>query len=206
MSVARNPLEGFTVEDVRRFPERVELVGGQLLLHGSWTAEDLARMPDDGNRYELLGGVVVVTPAPGVDHQECVAQLLVRLRAAAPPSLRVLPAPVDWRIGQEQVVQPDLLVVARDATRGQQTVTTTPELVVEVLSASTRHTDRGSKRLLYAEAGVGWYWLVDPTVPSVEVLELFERGYRQVAFASGTGLLTLHAPFEIELAPALLLG
>ena len=72
------------------------------------TEDDLATMPDDGHRYELLDGVLVVTPAPSLNHQLCVASLLMILRGARPPGQVVLTAPFDVRLSRLTVVEPDL--------------------------------------------------------------------------------------------------
>lgn len=56
---------------------------------GPYTRADLAVMPDDGHRYELIDGVLLVTPAPGARHQTAVLELAVLLRAACPPALQV---------------------------------------------------------------------------------------------------------------------
>jgi len=60
------------------------------------TIADLESMPEDGHRYELIDGTLLVTPAPNTRHQCCVARLLIALGTAAGPDLEVLPAPYDW--------------------------------------------------------------------------------------------------------------
>ncbi|HEY3003229.1 MAG TPA: Uma2 family endonuclease, partial [Kribbellaceae bacterium] len=67
------------------------------------TADDLESMPDDGHRYELIDGALVVTPAPSPQHQIVLVNLLVRLNAACPPDLRVLCAPLDVAISDDTV-------------------------------------------------------------------------------------------------------
>ncbi|MGH2534772.1 MAG: Uma2 family endonuclease [Thermomicrobiales bacterium] len=129
------------------------------------TYDDLCRMPDDGNRYELIGGELVASPAPSRFHQEALTRLLELLRAHVLPRRLgwVYPAPLDVHLGPHEIDQPDLIFVSRErasilidnGTEGA------PDLVVEVLSRSTRRRDLGVKLDLYAASGVQEYWAVD---------------------------------------------
>jgi len=74
-------------------------------------------MPEDGHRYELIDGTLLVTPAPDTRHQSCVAQLVIILGTAAGSDVKVLPAPYDWVAGPSTLFQPDV-VVARRADLG----------------------------------------------------------------------------------------
>ncbi len=97
------------------------------------TRADLDAMPDDGHRYELIDGALIVTPAPGLPHQRAVGELYVLLRSACPPELEVLLAPFDVALADDTVMQPDLLVARRrDLT--MRDLPTAPVLAVEVLS------------------------------------------------------------------------
>lgn len=147
--------------------------------------DDLFDTPDDGCRYEVLDGALVVTPPPGPRHQRVVRELLLVLEPAARARvLEVLPAPVAWHIGPGQVPEPDLIVV--DPTLvGERAVQGTPALVVEVLSSFGRSRDLLEKRRLYASAGSPHYWIVDPDVPSLTVLRLEGTEYVQEAEVSG---------------------
>ncbi|MGH3899027.1 MAG: Uma2 family endonuclease [Pseudonocardiaceae bacterium] len=78
-----------------------------------FTVEDLERMPDDGLRYELLDGMLLVSPAPGVWHQEVAFALARALHAACPPELHVVIAPFEWRGSRRTALQPDVLVARR---------------------------------------------------------------------------------------------
>ena len=98
------------------------------------TRDDLESMPDDGHRYELIDGSLIVTPAPSVDHQRVLAALHLLLHAACPPDLEVLFAPVDVALAEDTVMQPDLLVARRrDLT--QRDLPRAPALAVEVIRA-----------------------------------------------------------------------
>lgn len=78
-----------------------------------YTRVDLDAMPDDGRRHELIDGVLVVTPAPSVRHQEVLASLHLVLARACPPALGLFLAPLDVAIADDTVMQPDLLVATR---------------------------------------------------------------------------------------------
>jgi len=80
-----------------------------------------------------------------------------------------------------------------------------PLLVVEILTTSTLHLDRGRKREIYAEAGVPHYWIVDPDEPSISVLELADGGYVEVGHAVGDQTIHIERPVALHFAPAELL-
>jgi Uma2 family endonuclease len=138
-----------------------------------WTYAEYARLPDDGNRYEVIAGELVVTPAPRPVHQEIVARLIVHLRgfADAHGLGRVLPGPVDVLLSDDDYLQPDVVFVAagRSGIITDRGIEGPPDLVVEVLSASTAFHDRGIKRERYARFGIPHYWIVDAQRRQVEV-------------------------------------
>lgn len=168
-----------------------------------FTADMLELMPDDGQRYELLDGRVLVTPSPTWRHQYVLTELGVSLHHAAPDELNVFWAPLDVRFNDRMQLQPDLLVVPRADLTGDR-VDTPPLLVVEVFSPSTRGRDRVVKRRAYERAGVASYWLVDPEVPSLTVLELVDGAYAEVAHVEGEQSWTASRPFPVTVVPAAL--
>src|SRR5436309_14401301 len=78
-----------------------------------WTAEMVRQLPDDGNRYEVVYGELLVSPAPRLWHQEVAQRLLVALRVylEREPVGHVLASPADISWGPDVLVQPDLFVV-----------------------------------------------------------------------------------------------
>jgi Uma2 family endonuclease len=163
-----------------------------------WTVTDLSALPDDGLRYELVDGTLLVSPTPTKTHQRAVVRLCLLLTAACPDELEVFPAPTDYQPTPTRSLQPDLLVVRRDDP-GDAAVTTALALAVEVLSPSSRSVDRVLKRELYQQAGVAAYWVVDPEEPSVTVWELRDGTYGEARVVRGDDVLRVVVPFPVEI-------
>jgi Uma2 family endonuclease len=171
-----------------------------------FTVHDLEAMPDDGRRYELIDGMLLVTPAPGWSHQEMAGALYLVLHAACPAELRVLLAPFAVRTSPLNEVQPDVLV-ARYAELTEACLPVAPVLAVEALSRSTQLGDRNTKKAHYERLGVPSYWLLDPVQPGgLEVYELDEHGrYQLTAKVSGDESYAATRPFPVQVCPARLL-
>lgn len=175
------------------------------LPHGQpLTRDDLDAMPDDGHRYELVDGTLIVTPAPSFRHQGVVGELHLLLRHVCPPDFHVLFAPFDVALTQDTVLQPDLLVARRAAFTARD-LPAAPLLVIEVLSPSTRHVDRGLKLARYETAGCPSYWVVDPDEPALTVWELVGQEYECRARVTGRERYTSSVPYEVSIVPAELL-
>jgi Uma2 family endonuclease len=125
----------------------------------------LQRLPDSGDRYEIIDGELFVTPAPNLDHQDAV----LRLAFVLAPYLavhgigHVVVAPSDVAFSERRVLQPDLFVLPLVGGRRPKRFEDAGRLLlaVEVLSPSTAHTDRVRKRAVYRQEGVNEYWMVD---------------------------------------------
>ncbi|MHB1535513.1 MAG: Uma2 family endonuclease [Acidimicrobiales bacterium] len=176
------------------------------LLDRALDLEDLYATPDDGNRYEVLDGAVVMSPPPGSVHQIVAAELAALLREGARSrGLRALFAPLAWRIGPGQVPEPDLMVVTPEAI-GPRAIERPPLLVVEILSPSARGRDLFEKRRIYADGRAAWYWIVDPEEPSLTVLRLAGDVYEEEARAIDAEAYETEQPFPVRVVPAELLG
>jgi Uma2 family endonuclease len=137
-----------------------------------FTADMVRALPDDGNRYEVVYGELLVTPSPRPWHQVVVQRLSLALGnyIERQPVGIVLSSPADISWGPDVLVQPDVFVVAPDEARTLNwTRMRTLLLVAEVLSPSSARGDRFLKRLRYREAAVPLYWVVDGDERSVEV-------------------------------------
>ncbi len=129
-----------------------------------WTVEQLHELPDDGNRYEIIDGVLYVTPSPRFVHQLILGELHSLLKPYAKSvGLGVLLSPADIRFSERTLVQPDLFAFDAPASFANFSYRdiTHLELAVEVLSPSTARVDQLTKRTLYQKHGVSEYWMVD---------------------------------------------
>jgi Uma2 family endonuclease len=152
---------------------------GMSITASRYTVADLEDFPDDGNRYELLDGFVLVTPWPNLRHQSVSARLLVQLYAGmgTPPPAHVV-GPGALYISDTTYFEPDLFVFpSRFSPDSKWTEVDERWLVAEIYSASSRFYDRELKRDAYLAAGVSDLWLIDPREKSVEVCR---RGARAV--------------------------
>ena len=167
---------------------------------GPFTAADLDRMPSDGHRYELVDGVLVVSPRPTTVHQFVAMRLATTLDRACPEDLCVVPEPA-VQLDPVTELAPDLVVVHLDDVGGAK-FTAPPLLVVEVRSPSTALIDLNRKKAVYEQFGVPSYWIVDPepTRPELVVFELRDSGY--VVAATSTQPLTVSHPFTVTITPA----
>jgi Uma2 family endonuclease len=157
-----------------------------------FTYHDYTQLPDD-KRYELVEGELFLVPAPNLFHQSILLELAAILRRYLRKHDlgKIFIAPCDVVFSEISVAQPDLLFVSkgRMGILTEANVQGAPDLVVEILSPSTRQRDRGIKRRLYAKYGVCEYWIVDPDKKTVEVLSWTESGYRTEAVVPQTGRL-----------------
>ena len=169
-----------------------------------WTADMVRALPDDRNRYEVIDGELLVTPAPSALHQRALAILHIRLAEylRAAPWGEALFSPADISFRDDMLVQPDLFVVATnpDGRRvAQWSEIRGLLLAIEVLSPSTARADRQVKRRLYQREGVAEYWIVDldarvverwrPQDERPEIVTTMLTWYPQAATA----------PFELDL-------
>lgn len=129
-----------------------------------WTIDEMYRLPDDGNKYEVVRGELFVTPAPTDEHETISARLTRILDAyVAANDLGFVYRPRAVMRFEGSEVEPDLMVrKPQGSRRAHWADAPTPTLIVEILSGSTRRRDFNQKRELYMDAGVHEYWIVDP--------------------------------------------
>jgi Uma2 family endonuclease len=165
----------------------------------AWTYGNLAALPDDHLRHELIDGEHVVTPSPNTLHQT-ISLNLVRLLLPCLDEHRLgqlLSAPFDIKCSPFTVLVPDLVffTAARFArVVNEKHATAAPDLVVEILSPGTRRRDKGRKRAIYDREGVREYWIVDPESRSITAL----RRPRADAGLTDVTTLTLDAGATLD--------
>lgn len=169
-----------------------------------WTFADLEALPDDGNRYEILHGELLVTPLPSNGHQSVAAELtyLVMQWCRTNTGWSVL-APGGVYVSDTTWMEPDLAVYPTP----RHTDTPWPEmppplLVVEILSRSTAKRDRHRKRPAYLASGVREVWLVDRATRTIErwiaPSELPDVHHGSISWTPDANLPPLVVP-EVEL-------
>jgi Uma2 family endonuclease len=148
---------------------------------GEWTYEAYLRLPDDGYRYEVIRGVLHMTAAPTIKHQDIVRNLLVVLHlfVRGREQGKVYHSPVDVRLSEQTVVEPDIVFITRERLNiiKKSSFEGVPDLIVEVLSPSNWVVDRRDKFAVYEAAGVREYWIIDPDAQTVEVYSLYQDRY-----------------------------
>lgn len=134
---------------------------------GTWTVADWSRLPDDGTRYEIIGGVLFMTTSPSFFHQWVIKNLVVHVGAVVESRKRGVcaVAPIGLIQPPSTVVQPDFLVVLNDnldiIRNGR--LWGAPDLVAEVLSPGNSAAEQTRKRELYEHIGVPEYLVLDPS-------------------------------------------
>ena len=143
------------------------------------TYADLAAIPYDGIRRELLDGELIVSPSPVTRHQRLVLRIVTAFsdHIEANGGGEVFIAPLDVVLSERDVVEPDVVFVrtANAAIVTEPNIQGVPDLVIEVLS--NPRIDRVRKRDIYARFGVPEYWIVDPDADRVEVYRWSAGGY-----------------------------
>jgi len=149
------------------------------------TYEDYLLFPDDGKRHELIDGEHYMTPAPSTKHQTIVVNLTLLLGNFIRQNRlgKLFSSPVDVLFSDTDIVQPDIIFIA--TTRGtiikDKNIQGAPDLVIEILSETTRKTDETTKRKLYERYGVAEYWIVDPELETVKIYRMTDRAYIRTA-------------------------
>ena len=172
------------------------------------THADYELFPEDGQRHEIIDGEHFVTPAPNPHHQRIHRRIFLALGVFLEEHGlgELFSAPLDVVLSDFDIVQPDLVFFSTErlALLTERHAEGAPDLVVEVLSPSTRRRDERMKRNLYEQAGVREYWIVDPELETVKVYTLRDGLFAaavELAMEAGDVLATDLLPgFELSLA------
>lgn len=162
------------------------------------TCDDLAAIPYDGKRHEIITGEHFVTAAPIKRHQLAVQNITFALESFVRPRQlgRVFGCPVDVVLSEYDVVEPDVIVILNDRLPhyNERNFQGAPNIVVEILSESTARRDRGEKLKLYAKHGVEEYWIGDADGVSIEVYCFHQGSQTPKVFGSGDILVSCLLP------------
>ena len=174
-----------------------------------WTYAEFARLPSEGStRYEVIGGEVLMTPAPSIRHHRIVGRLFSGLFVfvEANDLGEVFPSPLDVLVAEGDYLEPDIVFVGSDRSHlvSDRGVEGPPDLVVEVISPSTAARDRGIKLERCRLYGVAEYWVVDPDERTIEVWDLDGGATDPAVHGNGATLrwtpLATGATLKIDLA------
>ena len=171
------------------------------------TARQFLMLGEDppGVRLELVNGEVAVSPGPTPDHSNVIVQLIILLGVYNQErDLGELYQDVDTILDRFNVRRPDVLFFFKARTHliGKKAMEGPPDLAVEVISPSSVEIDREDKFAQYRDAGVRYYWIIDPELKAIDAWELLDGKYVHIAHAQGTMTVRL-PPFpdlEIPLA------
>ena len=164
------------------------------------TYDDYVRFPDDGLRHEIIGGEHFVTPSPVTRHQRISLRLLYLISSYLEehPVGELFGAPFDVLLSDVDVVVPDIVYISNERSQfiTPKNLQGPPDLVVEILSPSTRSRDKRLKRDLYERVGVQEYWLVDPEGDVVTVYRRAAAGTSEdpIEYARGQTLESAQFP------------
>lgn len=152
---------------------------------GQWTYTDYAALPEDGNRYEIIDGVLFTAPSPSEAHQDANSSFVIHLGTFVKLGGlgKVYSAPFDVLLPPSgRTVQPDVIVVLNSnrSIITPDNIQGAPDLLVEIASPGTATYDRSTKLQAYASAGVAEYWVADPIARNIEVLVLEQGAYRSL--------------------------
>jgi len=147
-----------------------------------WTYEDYLNLPNDGRRYEIIEGVLYVSNAPDIDHQFTVVKLVSQMDVFVTQNQLgyVLTAPFEVHLSEKtRPVQPDVLFIKAERwpAPGAKYFNGAPDLIVEVLSPSTRRVDQSIKFRAYEKAEVAEYWIIDPKTRLVQLYRIDNQEY-----------------------------
>ena len=190
---SRSAMEGAVMTVLERFSVVTPADWAPGPGQGHWTYNHYAALQEDGHRYEIVDGVLYMSPSPSEPHQSAAGwfHYYLLLHVQIPGLGRTYVAPFDVVLAPDVVVQPDVIVILN---AGREKITFShivgaPDLAVEVSLPSTTGYDRREKQDAYAHAGISEYWIADAVARTVEVLILEGRAYHSRGVFTGQAKL-----------------
>ena len=169
-----------------------------------YTYEDYAKLPE-GAPYQLIGGELIMTPAPTPYHQIVSGRIEFLLRQFVYERNlgEIIHSPIDVYFTEEDVFQPDIIFISKKRLNiiGETKIEGAPDLIIEILSPSTAYYDLGRKYEVYEKSGVKEYWIIHPERKSIEIYQNEGGQFRliQTAKEKDTVNSSLLKDFELNL-------
>jgi Uma2 family endonuclease len=175
-----------------------------------FTYSDYRLLPDNGKRYEILEGELLMSPSPNTKHQIVLLNLAAILKSFVERNNlgQIFIAPYDVVLSKYDVVQPDIIFISN---KNKQIIKSThiegvPDLVIEIISPGSAQRDRIIKRKIYALHGIKEFWLVHPEKEQVQVLRLEKGDFQRITELTREDVLTspMFSGLEIRLVEVFL--
>ncbi|WP_163970641.1 Uma2 family endonuclease [Oceanobacillus halotolerans] len=149
-----------------------------IIKESGWTVNDYYQLPEDGNQYEIIKGILDLKPSPTTTHQLVSHRLERTLTDACENEYIIMYAPIDVILSDNETRQPDILMINREREHiiEEHAIVGPPDLVIEILSPNTVKRDRVIKKESYALFGVPEYWIVDYHHQVIEQYVLTTKG------------------------------
>lgn len=158
----------------------------------SYTYEDYAKLPE-GAPYQLIGGELVMVPAPTPYHQYVSGNIYSALKEFVEKNSlgQVYYSPIDVYFGEAETYQPDIVFVLKEKLSivGETKIEGAPDLIIEILSPSTAYYDLGRKYEIYEKSGVKEYWVVHPERKSIEIYQNEGNQFKLVQSVKEMGII-----------------
>ncbi len=166
----------------------------ELTAEKHYTVRDYEQLPEGAPYYQLIGGELVMSPSPTNLHQDIILNIAERLSPYVRQKKmgKIVLSPMDVHLTEADVYQPDLIFIRKEnihLLQPNDRIRFVPDLVVEVLSPSTRSYDYSHKKRIYCEQGVREYWIVDPDEGTIEIMVKEGAFYQTIALLNGQAML-----------------
>jgi Uma2 family endonuclease len=158
-----------------------------------YTYQDYSELTDDENRYEIIEGELIMSPAPYTIHQKVSRKIVYELmRFVEKVKIGELYyAPIDVLLSNINIVQPDILFISKENLQivTEKNIKGVPDLIIEIISPSTGYYDLSSKKDIYEKFGVREYWIVDPLKQRVDIYNNVRNKFESHQRLEKTGIV-----------------
>lgn len=170
-----------------------EQAASYMVQRKKYTYQDYLNLPDDGKRYEVINGELIMTPAPNIFHQTVLINFVNELKNFLNKEKlgKMLCAPTDVKLSDGNVVQPDIIFISQDNSNivTENNVDGAPDLIIETLSPGAAYYDLIEKKEIYERFEVKEYWIVDPKKRRVEIYNNVDQHFELYQRIEGAGVV-----------------